>query len=91
MRAKGIRTRLAGWVREMSMSYTEKGQKGQEFVIPFGRYFLFLLYNLLKNQCFAFCRKLVPMKFLGKQPFVFASKMHNAFIYKRFDSSYFAL
>lgn len=28
VRAKGIRTRFAGWVREMSMSYTEKGQKG---------------------------------------------------------------
>lgn len=89
--AKGMRTRLAGWVREMSMSYTEKGQKWQEFVIPFGRHFLFLLCNLLKNQCFAFCRKLVSMKFLGKQPFVFASKIHNALIYKRFDSSYFAL
>lgn len=54
MGAKGIRTRLAGWVREMSMSYTEKGQKGQEFVISFGRHFLFLLCNLLKNQWFAF-------------------------------------
>ena len=91
MEAKWIRTQLAGWVREMSMSYTEKGQKGQEFVIPFGRHFLFLLCNLLKNQCFTFCHKLVSMKFLGKQPFVFASKMHNALIYKRFDSSYFAL
>lgn len=91
VRAKGIRTRFAGWVREMSMSYTEKGQKWQEFVIPFGRHFLFLLCNLLKNQCFAFCRKLLSMRFLGKQPFVFASKMHKTLIYKRFDSSCFAL
>lgn len=89
--AKGIRTRLAGWVREMSMSYTEKGQNWQEFVISFGRHFLFLLCNLLKNQCFSFCRKLVSMKFLEKQPFVFASKAHNTSIYKRFDGSNCAL
>lgn len=72
--AKGFRTQLAEWVREMSMSYTEKGQKGQEFVISFGRHFLFLLCNLLKNQCFAFCRKLLFMRFLGKQPFVFCKQ-----------------
>lgn len=89
--AKGIRTQLVEWVREMSMSYTEKGQKGPEFAISLGRLFLFLLCNLLKNQCFAFCRKLLSMRFLGKQPFVFASKAHNALIYKRFDSSHLAL
>lgn len=92
MRARGIRTRVAEWVREMSMSYTEKGQKGLAFAIPFGRHFLFLLCNLLKNQWFAFCHKLVSMKFLGKQPFVFfASKIRNTLIYKRIGSSCFAL